>query len=434
MIAVAAPLLLRAGPAEAIPSFAQQTGQPCAACHVGAFGPQLKPFGRDFKLYGYQSTDKKSHELPIALMLQTSITNTAANQVPPPADHFGENNNFAVDQVSLFYGGRAPLGFGVFAQATFGGIDQSFTMDNFDVRRAKEITLFGQDSVVGVDFNNNPTVQDVWNSTPAWGFPYSSSGLAPGVAAAPLVDGGLAGQVVGSGAYLMWNDTLYLEGSAYAPLERHFAGRLGEGTDGSTDRFTGVIPYWRVALLHDFGSTQTIEAGAYGLRAQRYPGGDVSSGTDTLNDWALDAVYQYIGSGKQVVSAHATYIHEDQDLAASAILSGTRPKNRVATARADVSYSYDDTWTPSVQLFQTTGTYDPALYSPGLRTSGQVYELAWAPWGKPGSPVLWGNARFAVQYVAYTQFNGDRGRAKDNNTLYLNAWIAMAPLGWRVAR
>jgi hypothetical protein len=38
--------------AQAIPSFAAQTGQPCAACHVGAFGPQLKPYGRDFKLHG----------------------------------------------------------------------------------------------------------------------------------------------------------------------------------------------------------------------------------------------------------------------------------------------------------------------------------------------------------------------------------------------
>jgi hypothetical protein len=30
-------------PALAVPSFAIQTGQPCAACHIGAFGPQLTP-------------------------------------------------------------------------------------------------------------------------------------------------------------------------------------------------------------------------------------------------------------------------------------------------------------------------------------------------------------------------------------------------------
>jgi mono/diheme cytochrome c family protein len=39
-------------PAQAVPAFAQQTGRNCAACHVGGFGPQLTPFGREFKLGG----------------------------------------------------------------------------------------------------------------------------------------------------------------------------------------------------------------------------------------------------------------------------------------------------------------------------------------------------------------------------------------------
>ena len=41
-----------AGPARAVPSFSEQTGQPCTTCHVGGFGPQLTPFGRAFKLGG----------------------------------------------------------------------------------------------------------------------------------------------------------------------------------------------------------------------------------------------------------------------------------------------------------------------------------------------------------------------------------------------
>src|SRR5512147_3287137 len=39
--------------ARAVPSFALQTGQPCASCHIGAFGPQLTDYGREFKLRGY---------------------------------------------------------------------------------------------------------------------------------------------------------------------------------------------------------------------------------------------------------------------------------------------------------------------------------------------------------------------------------------------
>jgi hypothetical protein len=34
-------------------SWLAQTGQPCSARHVGAFGPQLTPFGRAFKIGDY---------------------------------------------------------------------------------------------------------------------------------------------------------------------------------------------------------------------------------------------------------------------------------------------------------------------------------------------------------------------------------------------
>ena len=44
-------VLFSSDEALAVPSFARQTGQPCAACHT-AF-PELTPFGRRFKLGGY---------------------------------------------------------------------------------------------------------------------------------------------------------------------------------------------------------------------------------------------------------------------------------------------------------------------------------------------------------------------------------------------
>ncbi len=79
-LALAMILALVARPAAALPSFAAQTNQPCAACHVGAFGPQLKPFGRDFKLYGYTATDGKDHGPPIAATAMASFTRTASSQ------------------------------------------------------------------------------------------------------------------------------------------------------------------------------------------------------------------------------------------------------------------------------------------------------------------------------------------------------------------
>src|SRR5215472_10335335 len=46
-------LLAVGRPAQALPSYAAQTDQPCTACHVGSFGPQLTPTGRAFKIGGY---------------------------------------------------------------------------------------------------------------------------------------------------------------------------------------------------------------------------------------------------------------------------------------------------------------------------------------------------------------------------------------------
>ena len=48
---VLAAVVLAAPRAQALPSFARQTGQPCGACHTDF--PALTPFGRGFKLRGY---------------------------------------------------------------------------------------------------------------------------------------------------------------------------------------------------------------------------------------------------------------------------------------------------------------------------------------------------------------------------------------------
>jgi hypothetical protein len=56
--------------------------------------------------------------------------------------------------------------------------------------------------VYGTSLNNNPTVNDVWNSTPAWGYPYVASQVAPTPAATTLVEGPLAQQVLGLNPYI----------------------------------------------------------------------------------------------------------------------------------------------------------------------------------------------------------------------------------------
>jgi hypothetical protein len=95
-----------------------------------------------------------------------------------------------------------------------------------------------------------------------------------------------------------------------------------------------------------------------------------------------------------------------------------------------VSYSFRDTWTPSILVFQTTGSSDPALY--GAATSnpdsrGYAAEIAYVPLGKIKSLPQWMNVRLAAQYVSYAMFDGTSRGSSLNNTLYLSLWIAVAP-------
>src|SRR5215471_5068197 len=71
VVGAAAFLAIGVGPAEALPSYARQTGQPCAACHT-AF-PELTPFGRRFKLSGY-TLDGGDSFLPFSGLVEPAFT------------------------------------------------------------------------------------------------------------------------------------------------------------------------------------------------------------------------------------------------------------------------------------------------------------------------------------------------------------------------
>src|SRR5215468_3356646 len=190
-------LVLLAPPhAVALQSFAWQTGQPCAQCHVHAFGPALTSFGRQFKLNGYVLDRGDEPFIPIAATIQTSFTHTASAQPGGATPHTHANDNVVLDQLSLYYAGKILPKVGAFVQGTYDGVAGKAALDNVDIRFANQGTLADTNLVYGVSLNNNPTVQDLWNTTPAWGFPFASSPVAPTPAAAVLLDGSLAQQVL----------------------------------------------------------------------------------------------------------------------------------------------------------------------------------------------------------------------------------------------
>ena len=270
LLAIAVPSRL----AFSLPLYARQTGQPCATCHTAFL--ELTPFGRRFKLGGYTLGGGDWTGPPFAVMLQPTFTNTEADQEGAPAPHFGTNNNFAMQQVSLFTGGRITDNLGAFIQGTYDGVARRFGWDNTDIRFAKSVNVGGHNLLWGVTANNNPTVQDVWNTIPAWSFPYISSAVAPTPTASTFIEQVYAQQVVGVSSYGFLDDLFYLEFGGYRPLSTNTQLALGVDTTGQSP-ISGVAPYWRVAVEPNFGN-HSWEIGTFGLASKVVPTADVRRG------------------------------------------------------------------------------------------------------------------------------------------------------------
>jgi hypothetical protein len=404
----------------AMPSFSRQTGASCSQCHTQSFGPNLTPFGRDFKLGGYTmsgGTGTNAKLPPISAMITGSFTNTNKDATDIPAG-FDANNNFTFDEASLFYAGKVYGKVGAFIQGTYNGFEDILEMDKTDIRFADNLDIGEHQLTYGVSLNNTPTVQDLWNTT-AWGFPYTGSGMQPGVGAGALIDGGLDSQVGGATAYTMIDNLLYLEAGAYGSfsdtLQRGFG--IGVGDRNSLD---GPAPYWRVALQHDWKG-HFFALGHYGMMADVCPHRDCSKGTNQFTDLAFDATYQYMANPKHIFEAKTTYIYEDQKLNADGALPSDQ-NTYLATYKMNAAYTFD-------QTYGVTFGYNKINGSPidGSHPNSEYFtaELVYVPFGKSTSYLNpWLNLRTSLQYIGYTQANGTSTYSHDNNTFMLNGWLA----------
>ena len=269
-----------------VPSFARQTGFPCKSCHMNP--PELTPLGRAFKLNGYTMAGKPTvtskgsgnesplnilETFPLSVLFDTSFTSIKSPQ-PIAQDATTQNGSFEFpQQASLFLAGAWATHLGSFVQVTYTSQDDHFTWDNSDIRYANSTKLFNKDLTFGITLNNNPTVEDLWNNTPAWGFPWVGSDWAPGPTAGAIINGPLAQDVAGLGAYAMFDNHLYIAGTMYRSA--HIGAPLpNTGQDGSGNPLTynirGVAPYWRVAwqetMKHNY-----LEVGTYGMHMQSSP-------------------------------------------------------------------------------------------------------------------------------------------------------------------
>jgi hypothetical protein len=421
-------------PASALPAFAAQTGQPCQMCHVGGFGPQLTPYGRNFKLNGYTQRAGRVNA-PIAAMVVASYLNTQKNQPAPPAPGFGVNNNLALDQASLFLAGGIGSHFGGIAQVTYDGVARAWTWDNTDLRALTTTTIGGQSVLLGASLNNNPTVEDPWNTLPAWGFPYTSSRLAPSPSAAPILDGALAQNTIGLTGYAWINSEFYVEAGAYGSPGANFLTTLG-ADPFSPGPISGLAPYVRVAAQKVIGG-HTLEAGGFFFQPAIFPGADRSVGmADTFRDLGLDASDVWAISNGDEVTLNARFTNEHQTLNASVPLGlASNPTDVLNELRADVAYYWKSKIGLTVQVFDTWGSADALLYGANRTlspdTSGFTVQLDGTPFGDKSQPRRRINLRAGVQYTLFTRFDGAGvnfdgagARASDENSFRLFTWLA----------
>ncbi|MBW8781652.1 MAG: cytochrome C [Verrucomicrobia bacterium] len=432
----------------ALPSYARQTNMQCIACHSDF--PVLNDMGRQFKLSGYTMGNDQSSLPPIAVMLQPSYTHTQAKQPGDAAPGFKSNDNYAMSQVSLFYAGRlfGPYAsrlfdqdtasflnkIGVFSQTTYDGVAKTWAWDNTEIRYADVGTVADHATTYGVYLNNNPTMQDPWNTTPVWGFPFSGSGLAPTPAAATLINGGLGGQVIGLGAYAMFDSHVYVDVGLYRTLGAHFQHSVGVDPTGEAE-ISGLAPYWRIAYTQPVDGA-TWEIGLFGMSASTRPGRNLTAGTDRITDFGIDSQIQK-SSGAHDITGLLSVIYERANWDASQALGNTtRASDSLTECKATVDYLWDKTYGGAVQYFATRGTSDALAYSSSVtgspNSNGFVLEANYLPFNKSGGPSFWpkSSVKLSLQYVIYNRFDGSTsnidgtGRsASDNNTLYLQAWI-----------
>ena len=446
LVVAASMLMSQQRPADAVPAFAAQTGQPCTACHIGGFGPQLTPFGRAFKIGGYTQGGGSGWQahMPLSGMLEGSFTK---NNLAPPITNgnsdYSSNQNFVFDQASIFVAGRVTDHTGGFMQFTYSNYDNraggnGLSVDNSDLRPyTTTFQLFGNDLEVGLSINNNPTVQDPFNSTFAWGYPFYGPKIAPGPSAGTLLSGSaangpaMAGNSIGVTAYAWYNEHLYLEAGGYQTMSSWLENRFGVSGGPITP---GIAPYLRAAYEWDWGNNAAWVGGTF-MHANIDP--QFGMGLDSYTDYGVDGGYQFLGDGTHIVTVQGIFVHEQQDLKGSAAnYNNGAPPSAVGAGyglnsiNMNAAYWYKNTYGVTLAWQSIWGSDNLPLYGT-LNAKGSpdsndfTIEADWVPFGKDKSLWRpWANLKLGAAYTWYTKLDGVNQGVGNNNTFYVFAWTA----------
>ena len=439
-------------PARAVPSFAAQTGQPCQTCHIGALGPQLTPYGRNFKIKGYTLTGGEgiASQVHVAAWVQTEVS-SIQKDLPPSGvtPDFGRNNNVFINAVSLFYSGRITDHVGVFLQGTYDNVGKSFAQDNSEVRVVGATKAFGHNVDYGFSFNNAPGWSDPWNSNYLWGYSFISNGVAPGPNASPILGGAIQDNSLGVVGYAWIDQHIYVDLGGYQSQPPGYQKIFGESYGPGSS--TGLEPWASLTYAWFWGNNNAHLGGHY-FYGRYNPTTDVRStdgryGHNSYEDFMFNNGYQYISDDfDHVFTIDGFYVYEKQKLNGSSNIfspyyASSKAANRLSEFKEWATYYYQETYGGTIAFDKVWGNRNNLLYNTGADDStGSIkgspnstsftFEADWVPFGKEDSfwrPFI--NWKLGLQYTVYTQFNGSGknydgfGRAaSDNNTIFAFLW------------
>ena len=476
-------VLAMPGNAQAVPSFARQTGQNCVACHAGGQFPELTPYGRMFKLTGYTIGARTVPLSVMGVMSYAKVRDTT--KTDDPTVDFQKNNSLMFATGSVFLAGKVTDNIGAFVQVTYDnyasqtigpngelGRFQGHSMaDNMDIRYADRFIDATRDLIVGLSVNNNPSISDPWNSAAAWmQYVPVATPTSHQFVDGPYPGFGAGGNIAGATAYGYWNKTIYGELGLYQTANRGLSFMSAGIADTNTTKLGGTNPYWRLAYTREWGA-HNIMLGTSGMVAHVFDAGmdtsDPNNGGRTKNT-GIDAQYQYL-LDPHSVTAQASFMRQNQNYSPNTMaavappyfladgvtpVAAPNPSDTTNTFRAKLSYVYQAKYGGSVSYFNVRGTTNTLNQTSGFDSSaggglitstdpngtgitstrvagnlsgnpatrGFNYEAFW-------TPVQY--VRVGVQYTAYNRFNGASdnydgfGRnARDNNTIRFYIWAA----------
>lgn len=439
LIAVAGGLFT-SGTANAIPSFARQTGVSCSGCHT--VFPELTAFGRAFKLGGYtlgSALDDKQfpESLPLTAGLQVSDTSVkdGYNGANPAVD-FPQSNKPIVQLLGLYYGGKIAGKVGAFAQYNYDGVEKKWAAEMVDVRYADSSTAGNNKELLyGVTVSNSPTTQDVWNSSAMWAFPHiAAASVMP--AQASLLDMTLANQVGNVGLYGFYDNQFYAEIGFLRNGKNGIFEAMNLGTVLGT-AIDGNAPHVRLAWENNW-EQHSFMIGANAIDASIFPDATILSGpTNRFTDVLVDSQYQY-DDGNRQFSVTASYDREKRNWDASfPAMTASNPSDNLDTFKLNAHYWHQRKIGGGLGFFDYRGDTDVMKYGMGggmpdamgnasgsPDTRGWIAEANWLPLEDRQ------NVKLGLRYTAYTRFNGastnynGAGRnASDNNSLFAYVWI-----------